>query len=114
MEQPPREAAPGIGPAPAHAGTDARDKADLPWKGRSCQAANIKVYLGEGEAGSSGTRWQCDEADDSEFRLAGWELCTSGQQTLILFMYQSPLVLWARATRQRISVCVPGAGRTTL
>ena len=109
--RPQREAAPGMSPSPAHAGTDARAEADLPQAGKELPSR----LAGAGRAARSvcarrgGGSWalgRCDGADSSEFRLASWDFCASGQRCLNLFTYQSALVVWGPGNQaKRICTC---------
>lgn len=104
--RPQREAASGIEPltCPRWDQCQSQGRSPTGWDGAAEPPGwgrqSREVWLGEGGAGSWAIR-RCDGANISEFRLAGWESCTSGQRCLNLFTYPSALVDWGPGSQAK-------------
>lgn len=81
--RPPREAAPGTSPSPAHAGTKARAEADVPQVGQELPRTLAGAVRAVGSVGAGGSR----QLGTSAMR---WDRC-QGVQT----GYLGVLCLWA-------------------
>lgn len=109
--RPQREAAPGMSPSAAHAGTNTRAEVDLLQAGKELprrlagagRAARSVWARGEQAAGHFGGAMGQTSVSSG---WPAWELCSSGQQCLNLFTYQSALVVWGPGNQaERICMC---------